>query len=393
MKVLIAGAGIAGPATAIALRKAGISPVIYEAYPEDAGDAGAFVTIAANGQDALRAIDAGQSVLDASFPAPRLRIFDPAGTQVANLPIGRDHPGPRTITRAALSQALRDEAVRRGVRIDYGKRLTTAEASGAGGVRAFFADGSHADADLLIGADGIHSPVRTLIDPHAPAPRYTGLIIACGYADSPPVTTPEAGSYDMIYGSRAFFGHTTGPDGRDWWFARLPSPELAAADLDVSAAEWRDRLTEAFAADDTPAAELIRATSGPITITSAYDIPTLPAWHNNTMIVIGDAAHATSPSTAQGASMALEDAVILAQCLRDVPDTAKALTLFEQLRRERVERVVQAGAGIGNPSPPAPGPRKGGPPTWLYGHHIDWDATVRTIGDALAAPAASDQQD
>jgi 2-polyprenyl-6-methoxyphenol hydroxylase-like FAD-dependent oxidoreductase len=391
MKVLIVGAGIAGPAAAIALHKAGISSVIYEAYPEDADDTGAFVTIAANGQDALLAIDADQPVLEASFSGGRLRIFDSAGTQVADLALGRDHPGPRTITRAALSRVLREEAVRCGVRIEYGKRLADAATSGTG-VRAFFADGSHADADLLIGADGIHSPVRTLIDSHAPAPRYTGLIVACGYADHPPVTTPEAGSYDMIHGSCAFFGHTTGTDGRDWWFARIPSPELAAADLDAPAAQWRDRLADAFAGDNTPAAELIRVTSGAITITSAYDIPALPAWHNDTMIAIGDAAHATSPSTAQGTSMALEDAVILAQCLRDVPCTAKALTLFEQLRRERVERVVQAGASTGNPSPPASGPRKGGPPTWLYGHHIDWDATVRTIGDMLTAPAVPDQQ-
>jgi 2-polyprenyl-6-methoxyphenol hydroxylase-like FAD-dependent oxidoreductase len=354
------------------------------------------VTIAANGQDALRAIDADQPVLDASFSGARLRIFDSAGTQVADLPLGRDHPAPRTITRAALSRVLREEAVRRGVRVEYGKRLTTAEASGAS-VRACFADGSHADADLLIGADGIHSPVRTLIGPAAPAPRYTGLIVACGYAGHPPVTTPEAGSYDMIHGSRAFFGHTTGPDGRDWWFARIPSAELAAAGLDAPASRWRERLADEFAGDNTPAAELIRCTSGPITITSAYDIPTLPAWHNDSMIAIGDAAHATSPSTAQGASMALEDAVILGQCLRDIPRIPEALAAFEQLRRERVERVVQAGASTGNPSPPAPAPpapapRKGGPPSWLFGHHIDWDATVRIPGDAVAAPTALDQQ-
>jgi len=255
---------------------------------------GAFVTIAANGQDALRAIDADQLVLAASFSGSRLRIFDSAGTQVADLPLGRDHPAPRTIPRAALSRILREEAMRRGVRIEYGKQFTTAEASGAG-VRTFFADGSYADADLLIGAGGIHSPVRTLIDLDAPAPRYTGLIIACGYADNPTVTTPEAGSYDMIHGSRAFFGHTTGPDRRGWWFARIPSPELATADLDVPTAQWRDRLADAFAADSTPAAELIRATSGPITTTNAYDIPALPVLHNDSMTVIGDAAHATSP--------------------------------------------------------------------------------------------------
>ena len=167
MKVLIIGGGIAGPATAIALRKAGIASVLYEAYPQDATDAGAFVTIAANGQDALHAIDADRPVLAASFPASRIRIIDPAGTQVADIPLGRDHPGPRTITRSRLASALRQEAAARGVPAEYGKRLTAAVQTGTG-VRVLFADGSHADGDILVGADGIHSPVRTAIDPAAP---------------------------------------------------------------------------------------------------------------------------------------------------------------------------------------------------------------------------------
>jgi 2-polyprenyl-6-methoxyphenol hydroxylase-like FAD-dependent oxidoreductase len=374
MKVLIAGAGIAGPATAIALRKAGIAAVLYEAYPKDATDAGTFVTIAANGQDALRAIDAHGPVLDASFPASRMRILDPAGTQVADIPLGRDHPGPRTIIRSRLASVLRQEAAARGVPVEYGKRLTTATRTGTG-VRVLFADGSHADGDVLVGADGIHSPVRTAIDPAAPDPRYTGLMIACGYADA---AIADAGCYEMIHGSRAFLGHTTGPDGRAWWFARVPAPELTDRDLAAPAAYWRDRLAAAFAADAAPAAALIRSTSDPVTVTSAYDIPVLPTWHNDSMTVIGDAAHATSPSTAQGASMALEDAAVLAKCLRDVPATPAALALFEELRRDRVERIVRAGAGGGNPPPPSPpsGPRRGNPTEWLFGHHIDWHTTV-----------------
>jgi 2-polyprenyl-6-methoxyphenol hydroxylase-like FAD-dependent oxidoreductase len=375
MKVLIAGAGIAGPGTAIALCRAGIDSVLYEAYPEDAADAGAFVTIAANGQDALRAIGADGPVLDASFPASRMRIFDPTGTQVADIPLGRDHPGPRTITRSRLSGVLRQQAAARGVPVEYGKRLTSAARTPAG-VRAFFADGSHADGDVLIGADGIHSPVRTAIDPAAPDPRYTGLAIACGYADADVAATAGVGCYGMIHGSQAFFGHTVGPDGRAWWFARVPGPEFTERDLAAPAAYWRDRLADAFEADPTPAAALIRATIDPITVTSAYDIPTLPAWHNETMAVIGDAVHATSPSTAQGASMALEDAAVLAKCLRDMPTIPHALALFEKLRRDRVERVVRAGASGENPTPPSPrsGPRRVNPAEWLLGHHIDWDA-------------------
>lgn len=387
MKALIAGAGIAGPATAIALHKAGITATVYEARTDGADDAGAFVTLAANGQDALHAIGAGQPVLDASFPANRMRIFGPAGTQVADVPLGRHHPGPRTITRSRLSSVLRQEAAARGIAIEYGKRLTAAAPSGSG-VRAFFADGSHADGDLLIGADGIHSPVRTAIDPAAPPPRYTGLIIACGYAGT---ATAPPGCYDMIHGSRAFLGHTTGPDGRAWWFARVPAPEPAASDLTAPDARWRDYLSDTFTGDTTAAAALIHSTPGPVTITSAYDIPALPAWHNDSMAVIGDAAHATSPSTAQGASMALEDAVILAQCLRDVPDIPGALTAFEDIRRDRAERVVRAGLVPGNPAPPRrpSGPQPGNPAEWLFGHHIDWKTTITLPLRAPATPADS----
>jgi len=96
------------------------------------------------------------------------------------------------------------------------------------------------------------------------------------------------------------------------------------------------------------------------------------------MTVIGDAAHAASPSTAQGASIAIEDAAVLAQCLRDMPAIPEALELFEKLRRDRVERIVRAGAGTGNPPPPSlpSGPRRGNPTEWLFGHHIEWHTTV-----------------
>lgn len=376
MKVLIAGGGIAGPATAIALAKAGISAEVFEAYPKNAGETGAFLTLTANGQDALHAIDAGQVLCDASFPTSRLRFLTPAGALLGDFPLGRTRPRPRTVTRAALSAALAAEAARRGVLVAYGKRLTAADRNGQG-VTASFADGSRADGDVLVGADGIHSRLRRLIDPAAPAPRYTGLAVATGYADSPPGTPGEAGTCTMIFGSRAYLGHITAPDGRQWWFTRMPAPEPTAGDLAAPASQWRQRLAAAFDADPTPAAGIIRATPGPITVTSACDLPALPAWRNGPMVLIGDAAHAVSPATTQGAALALEDAVTLARCLRDIPDIPTGLAAYEHLRRDRAERVVQAGARSGaNPAPPPPGTRMEGPPAWLLDHHIDWDEQV-----------------
>jgi 2-polyprenyl-6-methoxyphenol hydroxylase-like FAD-dependent oxidoreductase len=121
-------------------------------------------------------------------------------------------------------------------------------------------------------------------------------------------------------------------------------------------------------------------------------------WHDDRMIVIGDAAHATSPASGQGASMAIEDAVELGRCLRDLPEPAVAFAAYERLRRARVERVVANGARSSNAK--AAGPvarvlrdallpiflrRQGAQAeAWLHGYHIDWDTPVTPT----AAPAA-----
>ena len=112
----------------------------------------------------------------------------------------------------------------------------------------------------------------------------------------------------------------------------------------ASTEEWKRRLIDLFVDDATPAVEIIRATAGELAGTNQYDMPSVPTWHRGPMVIVGDAAHATSPSSGQGASMAIEDAVVLAKCLRDLPDVSRAFAAYEQLRRERVERVVAQGA-------------------------------------------------
>jgi 2-polyprenyl-6-methoxyphenol hydroxylase-like FAD-dependent oxidoreductase len=86
---------------------------------------------------------------------------------------------------------------------------------------------------------------------------------------------------------------------------------------------------------------MIEATTHRLGMYPIYDIPTQPVWHKGPIALIGDAAHATSPSAGQGASLALEDAIVLAKCLRDIEDTGAAFRTFEQLRRARAERVVK----------------------------------------------------
>ena len=370
MKVLIAGGGIASPAAAIALAKTGIASEIYEAYPAGASDdTGAFLTVTANGQDALDAIGAGDQVRELSFPARRLRLFDARGVKLIDVPLGAGRAASRSIGRAALSHVLRGIAVTRQIPVRYGKRLVSASAGPGGRVTAVFADGTTASGDLLIGADGIHSPVRTLIDPAAPSPRYTGLVIATGYA---PALAERSEGYSMYYGTRAFFGCTSGPDDRTWWFARIPADQATAARL--AASPDADLLARSYDGDGTPAAGIIRASGRwPLTVTQARDIACLPAWSRDRMIVIGDAAHPVSPMTTQGASLAIEDAAVLARCLRDISPIPDALRAFETLRRERVEEIARSGASGENPAPPAPGPRTGPRPSPVLDHHIEWD--------------------
>ena len=393
---LVIGAGIAGPVAAMALRKAGIRPTVYEAHPSSAEGVGTFLTIASNGIAALRVIGADELALAAGFPTPAITLRSTTGKN-----LGRAHTGltlpdgttSHTLNRADLYQALYQEAARRGIDVQHGKRLAAAEQT-SGGVRAVFEDGSDAVGDVLIGADGIHSTTRRLIDPTAPAPTYVGLINLGGYARGVAVDA-EPGSYSMIFGKRGFFGYVLAPGGEVWWFANIPrGDEPARGETEaITPAQWQPRLAELFAADAGPAAQLVQA-SGPADITRAspiHSIPHLPAWHNGRMIVIGDAAHAPTPTSGQGASLSIEDAVVLAQCLRDLPTPEMAFTRFEALRRPRAERIIKQAARINSSKTAGPITRalrdailpavmkmaaNSRQATAAYRYHIDWDAPI-----------------
>ncbi len=393
---LVIGAGIAGPVAAMALRKAGIQLTVHEAHPGSTEGVGTFLTIASNGIDALRAIGAHQPVLAAGFPTPAIMLRSTTGKNLGGARTGLTLPDgttSHTLKRADLYQALYQEAARRGIRVQHGKRLTAAEQT-SDGVRAVFEDGSDAVADVLIGADGIHSTVRKLIDPAAPAPTYTGLVNLGGYTRGAEVDA-EPGSYTMIFGKRAFFGYVLAPSGEVWWFANIPRPDKPArgeAEA-ITPAQWQHTLAGLYAADTGPAARLVSATAtadimkaGPV-----HSIPYLPAWHNDRMIVIGDAAHAPTPTSGQGASLAIEDAVVLAQCLRDLPTPEHALARFEALRRPRAERIIKQAARVNSSKTAGPITRmlrdatlpvimkmaaSSNQATAAYRHHIDWDTPI-----------------
>jgi 2-polyprenyl-6-methoxyphenol hydroxylase-like FAD-dependent oxidoreductase len=353
---VVIGGGIAGTAAALALHKAGFEAVVHEAHPDSAEDIGAFLTLASNGMRALAQVDASAAVTAIGFPLTSLRVLDEAGKELAHAPMG-EVSDPllhyRCLRRGDLNTALQSEARRRGIPVRHGARLVSVE-DGPDKVTAHFADGTTATGDLLIGADGLNSAVRRSISPRT-QPLYAGQYVFYGYTRA--VSPPGADAcITMVRGSGAAFGYAVSPEGEAYWFARVSGDPLPAEELaQGTAAHWRDLLLPLLRQDATPAADLVAATGDDLMVTNATEIPTGTAWRSGRTLLLGDAAHAASPATGQGASMALEDAVVLAKSLRDAPDTAAALTLYETLRRPRVEHNITVSGNIsrGTPTPSA----------------------------------------
>ncbi|MYS78634.1 FAD-dependent monooxygenase [Streptomyces sp. SID5926] len=355
MHVLIAGGGVAGPATAVALRKIGVDVTVHEARPREDKDVGLWVMIAPNGLSALDALGLKETAL-------RHSLTGAAGPS-----------GFVPIRRVALYRLLREAAMARGARVEHGRRLVDADTT-ADGVTAHFADGSSAAGDLLVGCDGIRSRTRSLIDPAAPSARYVPLLNLGGFASGVP-TPGEPAQLHFVRARKGFFGYASSPRHAVWWFANLPwgaepsRAELAAMDRAV----LTERLLDAFAEAPSFVRDLVRATHSDLYALATHDLPEVPRWWRDRMVLLGDAAHATTPTSGQGSSMALEDAVVLAKCLRELP-VARALARYEQLRRERVEGIVALGARAS--AAKLDGRLPDGSLDWVHDYRIDWAAPV-----------------
>ncbi|MFD2024850.1 FAD-dependent oxidoreductase [Promicromonospora aerolata] len=344
---LIIGGGVGGPVAAAALARVDVEPVVLEAHSGPADQLGAFLTLAPNGLAALRAVGMVERVrAAASFATTRTEFVNGAGRRLGLLG-DESHLPPElrsvTITRAALQRAVTEAATDQGVRFEYDKRLRGYAEEGAQ-VTATFDDGTDAAGDVLLGADGIHSAVRDGLSPDGPHPTYTGLLGIGGFvpaADIPP-TPPE--TVRMVFGSRAFFGYQCAPDGRTFWFANLGHSERSREEIAAHGDEaWRAHALDLFDGD-LPELTRIMEAADPAQFRplGTYDLPSLPRWHRGRVGILGDAAHAVSPSSGQGASLALEDALELARQLSR-HDPAAALAAYESARRDRVERIAAVG--------------------------------------------------
>lgn len=342
---LVIGGGIAGPATALALRKAGIEATVHEAYAEPADGVGGILTIASNGMAVLDLLGIGDAVRAIGEPMPGMAMADNRGRTIVTLKnVSGLQPG-QAVWRSEIYRALQDAMTAQGIRVEYNKRLTGYTET-ADGVTAHFADGTTATADILIGADGIRSTVRGLLDPAAPDAEYVGILGFGGFADG--VDVPgEPDTMYFVMGRRAFLGYWGESGQQIKWFSNLPSPKpySFAEAREVPKAEWLRQLREAYAGDIPGEALLANIDADQLFVLGALEIlPKVPTWHRGRVVLVGDAVHAPSPSSGQGASLSLESAVQLARCLRDLPDAESAFAAYERLRRPRVEKIAEAAA-------------------------------------------------
>ncbi|MFF2812037.1 FAD-dependent monooxygenase [Streptomyces sp. NPDC058000] len=385
---LVIGGGVAGPVAALALRKAGITATVYEAYPTAADGVGAWLGLAPNGLAALATVGADAAVRAVGQPVPGVVMADGAGHHFTSFDGFPELPATMTMPRDRLFRALADHAVGEGIRFVYGKRCVGAEET-SDGVTAHFADGTSATADLLIGADGIRSTVRTVIDPQAPAPEYGGVLSFGGRtrADSGIEAEVEAAPGTMYFAfGRAFMGYWRGPDGRLIWFAGLPTDTPPSQEdlARVPTTEWLRKLRDLYAGH-VPGERLLRHTDPDalMVVGQMERMPSVPHWHRGRMVLVGDAVHAPSSSSGQGASLAIESAVELARCLRDLPTYREAFAAYEALRRPRVEAIGLNAAAVNKvkagkseaPVPAFPAPEEMF--RALHFHRIAWEETVR----------------
>jgi len=344
-RAIIAGGGIAGPALAIFLARAGIEPVVLEAHPLS-DDVGGGFQIAPNGLRVLAALGIADDVIQAGHPSRDFCFKNHRGETIGVARTAMSGPAAN-VARAPLHRILRAAAAREGVTIRYEKRLAGIDEDGDR-VVVTLEDGTTETGDFLIGADGVHSRVRAWMLPEHARPRDTQMVSLgafCSAAFAPDVAPEDHGRLTFIVGPKHQFGYSKMSATQwGWWcHVAVANDDERAELLTMPSDRLRDRMLERYSGWCAPVAALIDGSETWLR-TSIHDVPRLPVWHRGRVALIGDAAHAMSPAGGQGASLALEDAMLLgmlvAERTRSIEET---FARFERIRRSRAEAIVAQG--------------------------------------------------
>ncbi|MER6720902.1 FAD-dependent monooxygenase [Streptomyces halstedii] len=341
LRVLVHGGGIGGLTAAVALARHGHTVEVAELRDElDA--LGVGIIQPSNALHVMREIGLLDACVTAGFAWDVLTICDPVGATLATIPQPRMDGAPACngIPRPALAEVLGDATAAAGVRIRFGTTISELSDDGSG-VEVTLSDGSSARWDLVVGFDGIGSPLRTRLHGDRFSPEYTGfanwrvtvprlpevrgVVMSTGNQSAKALLTPIT---DELMYLGAVFAEEPG---------FRPDPERA-----------HEQLAERLAAFGGPVAEALSHVKDPDTVVHSRisQVTVEEPWHVGRVVLAGDAAHASTPHLAQGAAMAVEDALVLARSLDAEEDVAAALAAWEARRRPRAMFVQNLSRAI-----------------------------------------------
>ncbi|WP_026924491.1 FAD-dependent monooxygenase [Glycomyces arizonensis] len=335
MRIIVIGGGVAGAASALALRSVGAEVTVYEAYRDPAGDVGSFLSLAANGLRGLELLGCLGAVQRAGVDVPRQRMWSAGGHLIGDVARGRraeDDLHSVTLLRGRLVEALREAAAAAGAEFRLGERLTAASQD-ADAAAVEFASGRRDSADLVVGADGIWSVMRGAVDAGAPRPEYAGLYTVSGIAEGVAV---EPGAFNMTFGRNGAFIHLAAEDGEVWWAAQIAEP--VEPDRDGLSDEAWLRRTAGLYRGEAEASRIIASTVRLHRPAVHHVLDEVTTWHRGRIVLVGDAAHPVGAG--QGASMAIEDAIALAEAVRTGADLGSALDAYAAQRKPRIKRLL-----------------------------------------------------
>ncbi len=339
--IAVCGAGIAGLVLAIRLARFGFRPIVLEARTDEAiALEGEFLTLAPNGMNGLRAIACFEAVAASGIETRGIEILNARGRRLG-IADQSDHPSAFgapsvTLRRGVLARVLLDKATEFGIPVRLGTRIASVDQSEKGATISLD-DGETIEADLVAAADGLRSIVREQIFPDYPKPQFTGLIATGGC--TPAEVSPTGGMMRMTFGEGGFFGYIKEGIGPAYWFtsywSQLPG-EARASDPE----RFAEHIRSLHASDPFPNVRILDRVRRLERSYPIFDMPPLLRWWKERVVLVGDAAHAVGPHAGQGASMAIEDALILAACLDAEADHERAFARYEGLRRGRIDQVV-----------------------------------------------------
>lgn len=356
-RVLVVGAGVAGPTLAVALDRIGVEVELAE-IQEVWRPVGVGLTLMGPALRALRSIGLIDRAVADGAPLYRFAVGNERTevTSVEELPRlnGPDYPSLVQLSRPAFHGILADAVREAGIPVRLGTTVDSVRPEPGGGVEALFNDGSRSRFDLVVGADGVHSRVRELVFPEPPRPRFTGQAVWRAMVDRPEGlgSTFEEGTMYMFYGPRNKAGVVPTSARQLYIFLVQNIASRSHPEQGELPALLREQLT-----DYSGFLAILREsiTSPSQVIWRALEVLLAPApWHRDGAVLIGDAAHTTTPHLASGAGIAIEDAIVLAEELGSDAPLATALEKFMARRFARCRMVVENSARLGEWEQSAP---------------------------------------